>query len=272
MFTDDQFSHLAEHLHITDPNLLAGVRDRLDFIREFYLTGRIYRKATPSQRARNAALSILNTRIEKFLTMVALLEPHPNWSVAEQEPIEGPSPIRIFMSFPQRLTMLASVAVAIAKNISDQSYDSVLLLYLSNTAAALADTLFLLDHASRADVIGCLPWTRDYDMGSFSEVVGMARRLGQAVGVALASGRKRGGPTPFPELLQTVAWLGKVFESCGGRVTHTPRLKTEYDGIPHSAAGCFLIVFFEICDKSLPSPTICSALEAVIRNRNSSDD
>ena len=272
MFSDSQFLRLAEHLNITDLMRLAEARFRLDWIREFYLTSRLYQKATPAQSECNAALSILNTLIEIFLAAVAALKPQPFWSLAEQSPIEGPSPYRMFMTFPQRLRALASIARTTIKNISDQSTNQpALLLSVYNAATNLADTLMGLDHASQGKVMDHLPRVADYDMDSFSEVTAMARRLGQAASAALAAGRKRGGPRPFRELLQTVAWLAKVFERYGGRVTHTPREKTKYDGTPHSAAGRFMVEFFKICDPTLRDHTISSVLAEVIEARNKLD-
>jgi hypothetical protein len=56
-------------------------------------------------------------------------------------------------------------------------------------------------------LINRLPWTRDYDMDTFAEVARLTQKLGDAVSDALAAGRRRGGPRPFGELLQAVAWL-----------------------------------------------------------------
>jgi hypothetical protein len=46
--------------------------------------------------------------------------------------------------------------------------------------------------------------------------------------------------------------------------THTPRAKTDYDGTPHSAAGRFVVDFFEMCDPELRAHSISSAMAKVI--------
>jgi hypothetical protein len=101
-------------------------------------------------------------------------------------------------------------------------------------------------------------------MDTFAEVTRLTQRFGDAVSEALAAGRRRGGPRPFPELCQAVAWLREVFERCGGAFTHTPRAKTHYDGTPHSAAGRFVLAFFAMCDPKLCAGSISSAMATVI--------
>ena len=128
----------------------------------------------------------------------------------------------------------------------------------------LACALSRLDDASQNDVMNRLPWTADYDMDCFAAVARLTQRLGDAVGEALAVGRRRGGPRPFRELPQAIAWLRKVYKRCGGQFTHTPRLKTHYDGTPHSAAGRFVADFFEMCDQKLLAHSISSAMAEVI--------
>jgi hypothetical protein len=65
-------------------------------------------------------------------------------------------------------------------------------------------------------------------------------------------------------LIQAIDWLREVYEGCGGRFTHTPRFKTHYNGIPHSAAGRFVVDFFEMCDPELHAQSISSAMAEVI--------
>jgi hypothetical protein len=132
----------------------------------------------------------------------------------------------------------------------------------------LADVLLNLDHASQDDVINHLPWTRDYSMDTFAEVARLTERLDVAVSAAVEAGRRRGGPRPFDELCQAIAWLREVYERCGGVFTHTPRAKTQYDGwTPHSAAGRFVGDFFEMCDPELRAHSISSAMAKVISGR-----
>jgi hypothetical protein len=171
------------------------------------------------------------------------------------------------MSLPDRLRVVANMAL---ESVPAQSRDrdrAARLRALAERATALAHVLYQLDHASQDDVINRLPWTRDYGMETFVEIAGLTQKLGDAVSEALAAGRRRGGPRPFDELCQAVAWLGEVYEHCGGEFTHTPRAKTHYDGTPHSAAGRFVADFFEMCDPELPAQSISSAMAKVISGR-----
>jgi hypothetical protein len=265
VLSDAEFARLAAHLKVTELMQTGKVRARLDSIRRIYLTSRLYQAASPTQAERNAALAIVNDHIEAFRAAVDALESIPDWSLSDGSPIEDPSPFCFFMTFPERLRVLAEIdSENEARAQSTETDQAALLLSLSRCAVALADTLNWLDHASEEDVINRLPWTPDYEMDSFTEVARLTQRLGDAVGEALAAGRRRGGPRPFPELPQAIAWLGEVYECCGGQFTHTPRLKTQYDGTPHSAAGRFVVDFFEMCDPALSEQTISSAMAEVI--------
>jgi hypothetical protein len=266
LFSDAQFNRLVAHLDVTESTLMAEVRARLDFIRKFYLTSRLYEAATPTQAERNAALVVVKDRIGAFLTAVDALGPLPEWSLSETNAIEDPSPLSMFMSFPERLSGVEDIAL---ESAPAQSKDGTRLIALSERAAILAGVLHLLDHASQDDVINRLPWTRDYGMDTFAEVVRLTHKLGDAVSTALDAGRRRGGPQPFYELLQAIAWLSEVFERCGGEFTHTPREKTHYDGTPHSAAGRFVLDFFEMADPKLPAQSISNAMATVISGRPS---
>ena len=114
----------------------------------------------------------------------------------------------MFMSLPERLRVVADIALeSVTPAQSADENRAVRLLSLSERAVVLANVLCHLDHASQDDVINRLPWTRDYDMGTFAEVARLTQKLGDAVSDALAAGRRRGGPRPFGELLQAVAWL-----------------------------------------------------------------
>jgi hypothetical protein len=265
VLSDAQFARLAAHLNITELPLMAKVRARLDFIRKFYLTSRLYEAESPTQAERNAALAIVRKHIGAFRAAVDALGPIPDWSLSDGSPIENPSPFDMFMTFPERLGVLAEIASENVTPAQRRDEDqAALLLSLSHCAMVLACALSRLDDASQNDVMNRLPWTADYDMDCFAAVARLTQRLGDAVGEALAAGRRRGGPRPFRELPQAIAWLRKVYERCGGQFTHTPRLKTHYDGTPHSAAGRFVADFFEMCDQKLLAHSISSAMAEVI--------
>lgn len=243
---------------------MAKVRVRLDCIRRFYLRSRLYEAASPSQAERNAALAIVKDHIAAFCAAVDALGPLPEWPLSQLPATEDPSPYCMFMSFPERLCILADLAL---ESMLAQGPDGARQHLLSERAMVLTGVLHHLDHASQDDVFSYLPWTQDYDMDTFAEVVQLARRLGDAVSVALDSGRRQGGPRPFYELVHTITLLRELYECCGGEFTHTPRMKTHYDGTPHSAAGQFVLAFFEMCDPELRAHSINSAMAKVISGR-----
>jgi hypothetical protein len=81
VLSDAQFDRLAAHLKFTDSTLMAEVRARLDFIRKFYLTSRLYEAASRTQAERNAALAVVKVHIGAFRTAVDALGPLPDWSL-----------------------------------------------------------------------------------------------------------------------------------------------------------------------------------------------
>jgi hypothetical protein len=86
---------------------------------------------------------VVSDRVEAFRAAMAALGHLPDWVVSEASPIENPSPFRIFMTSPQRLRVLAGIAAEHADR------HRAVFLALSHSAAALADALSLLDHASQ---------------------------------------------------------------------------------------------------------------------------
>src|SRR5262249_7722138 len=80
VFNDRQFAGIVEHLKISEPGLRAEVRGRLDTIREFYLKGRLYQAATPSQAERNAALAVVKEGVGAFLNVISAFGAPPEWS------------------------------------------------------------------------------------------------------------------------------------------------------------------------------------------------
>jgi hypothetical protein len=261
VLSDAQFERLAVHLTMTDPNQETEVRERLDSILGFYLRSRLYEAATPSQAKRNAALAIVTNHIGAFCAAAETLAPLPEWPLTELPSSEAASPYDVFLALPDRLCALADITLETAQG------DAARLLTLSERAMALAAVLHHLDHASQDDVSRELPFSRDYGMDTFAEIVQLTRKLGDAVRMALESGRRRGGPRAFEELVQAVDWLREIYERCGGAFTHTPREKTHYDGRPHSAAGRFVLAFFEMCDPELSPQTISSTMAKVISSR-----
>ena len=71
--------------------------------------------------------------------------------------------------------------------------------------------------------------------------------------------------------MQATVWLGNVFESYGGRFTHNPYVKTEYDGRPHSAAGRFVLEFLRTCDSTITETAVSYCMAEAVRFRNRKD-
>jgi hypothetical protein len=262
VLSDAQFDRLATHLNLADPSQMTEVRAWLDSIRRFYLKSRLYEAATPTQAERNAALVIAMDRIGAFCAAVDTLAPLPEWPLSETPSNDDPLPYDLFLSLPDRLC--AAAGMALENIVTVQGERAAHLRAVSERGSALAGVLHHLDHASQDDVIRELPFTRDYGMDTFAEIVQLTRKLGDAVRMALESGHRRGGPRAFEELVQAVDWLREIYERCGGAFTHTPREKTHYDGRPHSAAGRFVLAFFEMCDPDLSPQTISSTMAKVI--------
>jgi hypothetical protein len=169
------------------------------------------------------------------------------------------------LSLPLALRALAASAKSTAR-VKKLHADH--LLAFSASADGLADALHFLDFASKNEVLGFLPWTHDYHLQSLNEVVHIARRVLKATGRALKIGKNRGGPKPIGEMKHVVVRLAEVFAACGGKFTHTPYVKTEYDGKPQSKAGQFVRDFLTICDPSIRPKRVSQWMAGLIHSRN----
>jgi hypothetical protein len=157
VLSDAQFDRLAAHLKVTDSTLMAEVRARLDFIRKFYLTSRLYEAASPTQAERNAALAVVNVHIGAFRTAVDALGPLPEWSLSELNAIEASSPFRMFMSLPERLRVVADIALesVTPAQSADAGGAPSSLSERCGSPCSVSPRSCLQD-----DVINRLPWTR----------------------------------------------------------------------------------------------------------------
>jgi hypothetical protein len=103
-------------------------------------------------------------------------------------------------------------------------------------------------------------------------ILDLADRLGDladAAGPALQAGKATTGPQYQPQVQRTVDALAKLYEEVTGRrFTHTPRLKTEYNGTPHSQAGRFISAFFAIVDPGIPARSLSTAMGYVVKSRH----
>jgi hypothetical protein len=263
LLSDPQFDSLANLLDLSESSpRRIQLRTDLDCIRAFVLKSLLQSSQKPTRPEIHKALAEFARRLGVFLKQTAELGSLPDWSLADPAAIENPSPFHVFITLPRRLYSCAERARSEARNDNDRA---VSMIALAGAAEGLADILMELDFASQDDVLKHLPWTADYHLDRLDEAVRIVKRLEIAVDEALAAGKKRGGPNPQKDLMQAIVWLGNVFESYGGRFTHNPYVKTEYDGRPHSAAGRFVLEFLRTCDSTISEQAVSQYMAEAIR-------
>jgi len=268
LFSDSEFESLIAHLNFSGVSLLKQpLRSNLDFVRELFVKSALFEFQKPSRRAIHEALKIVGNRLRSFLNATVDLD-EPTIRDLESNEIFGvghATAFQVFLSLPGALRTLAASARSIAR--AKKSHANHLIAF-SSSADGLADALHFLDFASQSEVLGVMPWTSDYHLRSLKEVVHIARRVFEATGLALETGKKRGGPKPVGEMKEVVARLAEIFEACGGKFTHTPYVKTEYDGKPQSKAGQFVRDFLTICDPSIRPKRVSQWMAGLIHSRN----
>jgi hypothetical protein len=85
---------------------------------------------------------------------------------------------------------------------------------------------------------------------------------------AWLDGKARSGPPPRIPVYRMVAELASLYEEFSGKpLSHNPKIKTAYDGRPHSQAGSFMVTFFDIVDPSVPHTSISTAIASIVRSR-----
>ena len=103
------------------------------------------------------------------------------------------------------------------------------------------------------------------------EIRDFADRLGdiaQAAQAALKVGKQKSGPRALAHLQRTVLELANLYEEVTGKCfSHNPRVRTKYDGEPHSSAGHFIVEFFKIVDSEIPPTSISTALAKAVKAR-----
>jgi hypothetical protein len=261
-FDDEQFNALLAHLDfgVSWP----GLRRDLDSIREVVVKGQLYEDRKPARNAVHKALGELATRLGSFLNSTCIEATGLNWHSQKQYR----TAFHVFISLPTHLRAIADAARVLAK---DDSVRRDYLLALSESAGALVGGLLELDAESKNEVLGALPWDRDYSVNSLDDVKRIARLAFDATNFALEIGKKRGGPKPLKHMETAVAMLAEVYERCGGKLTHTPRRGTEYDGAPRSRFGQFVLAFVKMCEPSITPQRVSQWIADLIRSRNNRD-
>jgi hypothetical protein len=268
LFSDSEFESLIAHLAFSEvSHLKQPLRSNLDFIRELVVKSILFESQKPSRRTIHEALKIVGNRLRSFLAATIDLD-EPTIRDLESDKILGvghATAFQVFLSLPLALRELAASARSTAR-VKKTRADH--LLTFSASADGLADALHFLDFATQSELLRFLPWTNDYHLQSLNQVVHIAQRVFEAIGRALEIGKKRGGPKPLCEIEHVVVRLAEIVEACGGKFTHTPYVKTEYDGKPQSKAGQFVRDFLTICDPSIRPKQVSQWMTGLIRSRN----
>ncbi len=268
LFSDCEFESLIAHLTFSGVSLLKQpLRSNLDFIRELVVKSILFESQKPSRRAIHEALKIVGNRLRSFLDATIDLD-EPTIRDLESDKILGvgyATAFQVFLSLPLALRTLAASARSIAR--SKKTHADHLLAF-SASADGLADALHFLDFATQSELLRFLPWTNDYHLQSLNQVVHIAQRAFDATGRALKIGKKQGGPKPIGEMKHVVVRLAEIVEACGGKFTHTPYVKTEYDGKPQSKAGQFVRDFLTICDPCIRPKRVSQWMAGLIHSRN----
>jgi hypothetical protein len=85
----------------------------------------------------------------------------------------------------------------------------------------------------------------------------------------LELGKKRTGPRRNPAIDRIMPDLKRLYEQYTGKLfSHNPKLKTRYLGQPQSAAGRFVVRFFQAVDPSITQTAICTAMARVRARRS----
>jgi hypothetical protein len=107
-------------------------------------------------------------------------------------------------------------------------------------------------------------------------IADLADRLGDfahAAGQARRAGIQNSGPRIQTHVQRAIEKLANLYEEfAGNRFSHSPRLRTDYDGTPHSPAGRFIVAFFKIVDRGIPSTSLSTAMASIVRSRRARDN
>ncbi|RZN08873.1 hypothetical protein CWO91_20620 [Bradyrhizobium genosp. SA-3] len=263
LLSDAEFNELRAHL----PQLAgreADCRACLDHIGHVVRQDLLQMAQQPSRREVHVALAAMRRRARGFLQSVAAVGPLPDWR-AEPAPTAPDGPLNVFCAMPDALYGLASCARQQAQ-CSDGP--TAHLMAFAEAADHLADGLKWADFVSQGKASDALPQTADYALRSLADAVRIARRLDVALEAALKRSKKCGGPVPKRIMVQAVVWLAELWECYGGEFTHTPYIKTRYDGAPQTPAGHFVVKFLRMCDPSLCATTVSQFIAHAVAFRN----
>ncbi|WLA76850.1 hypothetical protein [Bradyrhizobium diazoefficiens] len=236
LLSDADFAELRAHL----PQLAgrhAECRAWLDHIGQVVRQDRLQAAQQPSRREVHEALAAMRRRARGFLQSVPALGPLPDWR-AEQAPMAPDGPLNVFCAMPEALYGFASCA---RQEASCSNGPAAHLMAFAEAADHLADSLKWADFVSQGKASDALPQSGDYALRGLADAVRIAQRLDVALESALERSKKCGGPVPKRVMVQAVVWLAELWERYGGEFTHTPYVKTRYDGAPQTHPGRFVV-------------------------------
>ncbi len=112
-----------------------------------------------------------------------------------------------------------------------------------------------------------------YPTDAFADLADRLGDFAHAAGQALRAGKQNSGPRFQTHVQRAVEKLANLYEEfTGDRFSHSPRLRTDYDGTPQSPAGHFIVAFFRIVDPGIPSTSLSTAMASIVRSRRARDN
>lgn len=224
----------------------------------------------PLTRAeRNAALTALLSECARFRRAFSKVVSAEAWVLGDGTPGLADERFLVLSNLGEGLTRMARKARAAARSAGPSVTVAQAFRRLANRAVKLALTLGALDHMSEGEVLRRLRADARAHIETVHDLMLVFGYVEEAATRALAAGKEVRGPEERIGLADAVADLVPLWDRfTGGAATHTPRLKTHRDGVPHSAAGAFVVDFFKFVDPSIPKTSLSTALERHIRARN----
>jgi hypothetical protein len=260
-------AQFADLLASVRPPGLAGhhreFRAQLNHIREIVLQDCLQMDQQPSRSEVRVALVQVRKQTRVFLECAATIGPR-DWR-AEARAIEPEGPLNVFCAMPEVLYDFASHARFEAKHCDAPGLQ---LVAFAEAADRLAQLLKWLDFVSKDKASRALPQTADYAVQSLADAVRIAQRLDVALGMAIEQSKKCGGPVPKRIMKHAVVRLADLLEYYGGEFTHNPRVKTHYDGRPHTPAGRLAFIFLHMCDASIMETAVSQFMADAVAFRN----
>jgi hypothetical protein len=128
-----------------------------------------------------------------------------------------------------------------------------------------------LDMDTEWELMRALPRFNALDFAdALANVTDDLANLADAANQALDAGKMKSGPRTPTWIQRTVVRLANLYEtSTGKRFSHNPKAKTQYVGEPRSAAGQFIVAFFQIVDSKVRQTSISTAMTSFVKFRRS---